>query len=231
MNKRTYSWLILAVLVIVMLPMAGCSPKVEYPPYYKEASGAFGQDVEAVIAQMGLTMEDFEYRDSIYWYKETVEYLGYNFQMRLITYRMDAAREVCGIMYLLNYDAVPEEAANAAIDIRNKLMEGYGESYVASKYMTERPRLETITFDEMLEIFSDKSRTDGTAYGGGLKWILSKDLSTVPEDIQESYAPNCISMRFGIGYPVADSLNEEGLGTALIKLEYGLTTDDLTSGK
>lgn len=212
----------LVLMIVILLLCVGCSQRKEYPPYYEQVVGVLGQNVETVVAEMGLTMDDFTYRDEFYWYNGTVEYLGYPFQMRFTTNNEDA---VLGVTIITLYEADPEAAADAIVDMRNKLMESFGESYVVSKYTTERPGLETLTKQELLEMFAKEDGTDGSTASAGLKWILSKDLSKVPEAILKSNKYNSIGMAFRYGYPTWGSVNEEGLGTAEISLTYSLTND------
>lgn len=222
MRKRVLS--ITVVLMCALLFCVGCaasdSNPPPYPPYAEDVCSMLGQDMGTVLTKIGLSADDFVYEHSSYYYKETVEFCGYSFRMRITPYRDSANNLVQGIGYVLEYKGEPENAANAVIEIRERLMAGDGMIRPNPAAKDQKLELEAVTAEELTEFFANQE------WSAGLGWILTTELDAIPAEISEgTVVPTCVSLRYLVNYPNAGEEAEGGNGTVSITLDYGLTTD------
>lgn len=219
MGKRLLCFVI--SLVLILLICVGCSPseKVEYPPYCEDVCGMLGQDLEAVINKLGLSIEDFTYENSSYWYKNTVKFCDYSFRMRITTYRTGDWDLVQGIGYLLEYPDDPEGAADAVINLREVMEKGNHQLVGSNPNGKRKPVLLEADQADLTKKFSE------VGWISGVNWILSTDLDNIPQEIIATTAPTCISLRFWVNGPFEAEDAEADKKPANISLEYGLTAD------
>lgn len=220
--------------ILILLLCAGCSgsgtkvatPTIEYPAYCSEFLEVVGQDMDTVLAAMGLTVADLQNEGSWYVLTKPVEYLGHTFEMRLNTVAINAdSRYVHSVVYLL-YDETPEAGVQTVTDLRDQLLEGYGPAYNAPKYSngnygveeTNPPSpLNTLDQTALLEQFT---KEDG--YSTGMEWLLSTDVGQLPEETASMWrgeSPTCITGELVTAYPA----QEDGKNVVLTKLTYGLS--------
>lgn len=215
---KNIRWILVCILLSALLINTGCSKQAEYPPHYEKISQVLGQDLETVVAHMGLSLDDFEYRNGFYCLKDPIAYFGYNFEMRLVMYRNEHANHVMGVSYLLQYDNDPQGAAGAVIDLRDKLKENHGSPNSSqSEFAKDKATLESQTKENLVTTFSS-----GKNSVAGINWTLSKKLDSVPKEILEAYDPSCVYLQFTTGYPVEGSVTDGNLGSVVITLEYYL---------
>ena len=213
MCKHCRRAVLLSIVLILLFVCTGCGEKEveqppakkEYPPYYEIMKEMFGQDINSVIKALELKQEDFSFDYPFYTYSKPVEYLGYDFNMRLVTNSSGACVNVTFIM-LLQDD--PEGAAHTVVDLRDALMKAYGESET-SGYHEGRPLLETITYDELYKRITDETE-QGT---NGLRWTLDEEVK--PE--KDTY----MMITCSYGYPEVNI----GNGDVSVTIVYALETD------
>lgn len=223
MRKRVLA--IAAVLVCILLLCVGCAPSASspppYPPYAENVCSMLGQDMKTVLEKIGLSTEDFVYEHSSYYYKETVEFCGYAFRMRITPWR--STNLVQSISYVLEYKGEPENAAKAIIEIREKMITGDGLIRPNSSNKDQKMPLEAVTAEELIEYFTNRE------WSASLGWVLTTELEAVSAEIMEAkVAPTCVSARYLVNYPNAGEEATDGNGTVCIILDYGLTTDSLS---
>ena len=211
-------------LMYILLFCVGCaasdSTPPPYPPYAEAVCGILGQDMGTVLTTIGLSADDFVYENSSYYYKETVEFCGYTFRMRITPYRDSPNNLVQGIGYVLEYKGEPEDAANAVVEIREKLLTGDGMIRPNPSAKDRKLALEAATAEELTEYFTNQE------WSAGLGWVLTTKLDSIPAEISEAtVAPTCVSLRYLVNYPNVGEEAEGGNGTVCITLDYGLTTD------
>ena len=192
-----------AVMALLFL-CAGCGEAKEYPPYYEKVKGQLGQNVETVIAAMELAPEDFTYEHPFYIYRKPVQYMGYDFNMQLVT----NGKGLCfTVMLIMLVEEEPARAAETIVDLRDRMLKMYGSSEV-NEYQEDGPQLETVTYDALYSRFADEAATGKDA----LEWTLEEKANATDNDIY---------MLFSYAYPVADT---EG-SAVVIKLVYALETE------
>ena len=134
------------------------------------------EDVETVISAMGLKMEDFTYAHPLYNYNTPVKYLDQDFTMRVATNGKDAFG---GVMFMMVVEDDPEKAANIMVDLRDKLIKLYGKSET-NKYSEGRPKLETMSYDE---IYGEITAKEASGTGNmSLQWKLAEDKNSTGKD-------------------------------------------------
>jgi len=198
----------LCTALSLLFMCAGCGAKKEYPPYYEKVKGLLGQDVEAVVAAMELNQEDFVYDHPFYIYNKPVQYMGYDFDMQLVT---DGNGAIVTVMFMMLVEEDPEMAANTVVDLRDRLMKIHGESE-PNKYQEGRPRLETTTYDELYSGFTDEEKSSRDA----LEWTLEKNAKPTKKDIY---------MLFSYAYPVAYPAEVPERSAVMIRVLYALKTE------
>lgn len=227
--------LLVSLLLIAAILCAGCAnsgvpiakPTIDHPQYCDEILKALGKDVSSAVAQIGLTMDDFTYENGHYDLNESVDFLGYSFQMRLKVINNGDKLYLTGVYYILMEDTY-ESGAAATIDLRDKLKNGYGATYDAPKYLggnytqdekKEKSSLENIEKATLIEKYTE---TKG-GYMEGMQWLLSIDvenlLKEMPDDGFVNDKPSCIAAEFMTSNAIAD----EPEGMVLIRLFYGFS--------
>ena len=202
---KSFCRIVLLCMTLTLLFMcAGCGEKKAYPPYYEMVKDLLGQDVETVVAAMELNQEDFTYEHPFYIYNKPVQYMGYNFDMRLVT---DGKGACFTVMFIMLVEEDPELAANTIVDLRDRLIKTNGEPETNS-YQEGRPRLETTTYDELYSGFTDKENHSRDA----LEWTLQRNVKSTGKDIY---------MLFSYGYPAGITESD----AVEIRVLYALETE------
>lgn len=221
---------IVLALFLVVLTCAGCAssgvqvskPNVDYPPYCEAFLNVVGQSVQEVISAVGLTVEDFQDDTKNGWYilKEPVEYMGLSFEMRIsVAHHGEEDKRYAHAICYLNRQEDVNIGAETVIDLRDKLVKGYGKPYnpFAGKKEQEKRPLEGYDKDALFKLFAEKEN----GHNVGLDWLLSVDVDKVPKEVMDDYKlpPTCITAALRTSYPVIE--NEKTF--VLTRLDFGLS--------
>ena len=213
LGMKKNRWIALLLITALLLCSTGCvftngtddEDKLKYPmynppkpedmPYYNALLQSIGQELETVIAAMGLQQEDFEETnaDGCWYYKEPVKYLGQEFRM-LLEYRQEEhVSRVTALRFELEVDGDPETAAETVAALREKL-EGY---HAPDAYTTDQKvTLEVATEDELTAIFSDSEHPAEMMQ----QWAQHIDLSEIPIDPLDPEEFNDAAIAFAVSY-------------------------------
>lgn len=230
---------VLLALMLALVLCAGCAgsgakvaqPTIDHPPYCDAFLKNQGKPLNEVVSAMGLKAEDFSKKDLDYIYNEPVEFLGHKFELRLVTVGKEENAAVSTAIYILKAQT-PEAGAEITADLRDKLLKGYGAAYNGAKYSsgnygeneTNPPSpLNTYTKEDLLKKFTE----DDNGGRASLEWLLSVDLSHIPQEVLDATAYGmpctCITATLSADYPVTDVPESGETPHVLIRLVYGLS--------
>lgn len=232
---------IFLVCVVVLVLCAGCSstevkvaqPTIDHPPYCEAFLKVQGKPLGEVLPALGLKAESFTHDENKpqYILNEPVEFLGYEFEMQLLTqwYGFGPESEtVIAACYILKAET-PEAGAEIVADLRDKLLKGYGAAYNGRKYYSAIPDIKSTSPPSPLNKYTKEDLLSEFTEGSGgrvrLEWLLSVDLSHIPQQVQfvESYPYTCITATLSGEYPVTDTPENGQTPYVLIQLNYALS--------
>lgn len=240
---KRYIKTILGLILVVALLCAGCAgsgvkvakPTIDHPPYCDAFLKTQGKPLNEVLSAMGLKAEDFTDKTKEsqgYILNEPVDFLGHEFELRLEVLDKDAESEAVIAAYYILKAETPEAGAEITADLRDKLLKGYGAAYngarsysgnVSTDETNPPSPLNKYTKEELLNLFTEDENGGRTS----LEWLLSVDLSHIPQEVQDAVAygmPNtCITATLSADYPVTDTPENGQTPYVLIRLVYGLS--------